>query len=188
MPGVSMRLILLLVPLRIGEAGGERVLAGDFFFVEVGDRRAFVDFAEAVDHAGVDEDGRGELRFAGAAVTDERDIADAGGVVDLHRRAPPSGRLNDRASYSRRRSQGGRPHRIRPDAERALFVAQRFDRVEARRLEGGIHAEEDADRRREAEADGERPPRQRDREARDQVDAPADGAAERRCRARRRAR
>ena len=88
MPGVSMRLIFVLVPLGVGEAGRQRVLAGDLFFVEVGDRRAFVDLAEAVDHAGVGEDGRGELRLAGAAVADERDVSDAGGVVDLHDRDP----------------------------------------------------------------------------------------------------
>src|SRR4029077_2498672 len=59
-----------------------------------------------------------------------------------------------------------------------LFVAQRLDRVQARGLEGGVHPEEDADRGGEAEADRERPPRQRDREARDQVDGPADAGAE----------
>src|SRR5215212_3524812 len=36
-----------------------------------------------------------------------------------------------------------------------LFVAERFDRVEPGGFEGGIHAEEDPDRRREAKADGE---------------------------------
>ena len=36
-----------LLPLGVGEAGGERVLAGDFFFVEVGDGRAVVDPADA---------------------------------------------------------------------------------------------------------------------------------------------
>ena len=58
MPGVSIRLIFVLVPLGVGEAGRQRVLAGDFFFVEVGDGRAFVDLAEAIDHAGIGEDGR----------------------------------------------------------------------------------------------------------------------------------
>ena len=81
---------LLLVPLGVGEAGRQRVLAGDLLLVEIGDGRAVVDLAEAVDHAGVGENGRGELRFAGAAVSDERDIPDAGGVVDLHRRRSPS--------------------------------------------------------------------------------------------------
>src|SRR5712692_9756394 len=39
-----------------------------------------------------------------------------------------------------------------PDhAAHRLLVAQRFDRIEARCLERWIHAEEDADRRREAE-------------------------------------
>src|SRR5581483_2452508 len=79
---------LLLVPLGVGEAGRERVLAGDFFLVEVGDGGAFVDFAEAVHHAGIGEDGGGELRFSRTAVTDDGDVADAGGVVDLHNRWP----------------------------------------------------------------------------------------------------
>ena len=38
-----------------------------------------------------DEDGRGELGLAGAGVTDERDVSDAGGVVDLHSGIPRTG-------------------------------------------------------------------------------------------------
>ena len=67
---------LLLVPLGVREAGRERVLARDFFFVVIGDGRALVDLAEAVDHAGVGEDGGGELGLAGTAVTDESDVSD----------------------------------------------------------------------------------------------------------------
>src|SRR4051794_30670896 len=59
-----------------------------------------------------------------------------------------------------------------------LFVPQRFDRIQPRRLERGIHAEEDADGRREADADRERPPRQGNREAGEQVHGPADAGAE----------
>ena len=54
-----------------------------------------------------------------------------------------------------------------------LFVSQRFDRIETRCFECGIHPEEDADRCREADADRERPPRQRNREAGDEVHAPS---------------
>ena len=93
MPGRVDQVDLLLVPLGVGEAGRERVLAGDFFFVEVGDGRAVVDLAEPVDHAGVGEDGGGELRLARSGVTDERDVPDAGGVVDLHRAAPSGSRM-----------------------------------------------------------------------------------------------
>ena len=50
-PGRVDEIDLLLVPLGVGEAGGERVLAGYFLFVEVGDRRAFIDLAEAIDYA-----------------------------------------------------------------------------------------------------------------------------------------
>ena len=180
MPGRVDEVDLLLVPLGVGEAGRQRVLAGDFFFVEVGDGRAFVDLAEAVDHAGVDEDGGGELRLAGTAVTDERDVSDAGGVVDLHRRSPPRNRRIDR-------SQSPAHHIGEPVAAAARIggdpagYSYRSASIGSRReaLNGGVHAEEDADRGREAEADRERPPRQRDGEARHEVDGPADAAAER---------
>jgi hypothetical protein len=76
------------VPLGVSEAGRQGVLAEDLFFVEVGDRRAFVDLAEPVDHPGVREDCRDELGFAGAAMTDDRDVSDASGVVDLHKGNP----------------------------------------------------------------------------------------------------
>ncbi len=62
-PGCIDEVDLELVPLGIGEAGGERVLAGDFFLVEVRDGRAVVDLPEAVDHAGVEEERGGELRL-----------------------------------------------------------------------------------------------------------------------------
>ena len=60
------------------------MLAGDFFFVEVGDGRAFVDLPEAVDGAGGEEHGGDQLCLAASAVADDGHIADAGGVVDLH--------------------------------------------------------------------------------------------------------
>ena len=41
--------------------------------------------------AGVGENRGGELGFSRAAMTDDRDVSDAGGVVDLHR--VPSGSL-----------------------------------------------------------------------------------------------
>ncbi len=69
-----------------------------------------------------------------------------------------------------------------------LFVPERFDGIETGGLEGGVHPEEDADRGREAEANGKRPPRERDREAGGEMDDEADQAAERRLRAGRRAR
>src|SRR5690606_8953556 len=63
-----------------------------------------------------------------------------------------------------------RPRRAVPRRQRpTLFVAERFDRIEARGADGRDHAEEDADARREADADGERPPRQRDGEPGEQV-------------------
>src|SRR5690606_27474541 len=66
------------------------------------------------------------------------------------------------------------PSALRP----ASLVAERFDGVQARRLDGGEEAEEDADTGREADADRKGPPGQRNRELRDPVDREADAAAE----------
>ncbi|MGC4084619.1 MAG: hypothetical protein QM736_21505 [Vicinamibacterales bacterium] len=75
---------LVLVPLGVGEACRERVLAGDLLFVEIGDRRPVVHLAEPVDHARVCEDGRSQLCLARSGVTNERDVAYRAGVVNLH--------------------------------------------------------------------------------------------------------
>ena len=77
---------LRLVPFGVGEAGRERVLAGDFLFVVIGDGGAVVDLAESVDRAGVEQGGRSELGLSGTAVADQRDIPDVCRVIDLHRR------------------------------------------------------------------------------------------------------
>jgi hypothetical protein len=81
------------LPLGVGQAGGEGVLAGDLFVVEVGDGRAFVDLAQPVDGAGSEEQGRDQLGLSTPAVTDYSHVADAGGVVDLHRGFPPAERV-----------------------------------------------------------------------------------------------
>ena len=52
-----------LVPLGVGEAGGERVLACDFFVVVIGNRGAVVDLSKPVHGAGIEQCGRSELRF-----------------------------------------------------------------------------------------------------------------------------
>src|SRR5207244_277064 len=65
-----------------------------------------------------------------------------------------------------------------PPVPMSLLVSERLDRIQPRRLEGGIHSEEDADRCREPEADRKRPPRQRDREPRRRVNGPADSRPE----------
>ena len=59
-----------------------------------------------------------------------------------------------------------------------LFVTERFDGVQTRGLEGGVHAEKDADRGGEADADGKGPPGQRDGEPGDPVDRQPDEAPE----------
>src|SRR5207302_10454277 len=88
----------LFVPLRIREAGRERMLPRDLFVVEVGDRRALVDLAEPVHHARVGERRRCELRLARSAMADERDVSDAGRIIDLHKEGTPSGAVRMRRS------------------------------------------------------------------------------------------
>src|SRR6185295_7553633 len=60
-----------------------------------------------------------------------------------------------------------------------LFVAKRFDRIESGGFDGRVHSEEYSHRGRKAQAQGERPPGERDRKPRHEVHRPADGAAER---------
>src|SRR5438132_1206981 len=79
-----------LLPLGMSEAGGERVLAGDFFFVEVGHGGAFVHLAEPVDRAGGEEHRGDKLCLAASTMADHRDVPDGGGVVDLHKGYPPA--------------------------------------------------------------------------------------------------
>ena len=69
---------LVLVPLDVGEAAGQRVLPRDFLFVVIGDRRPVVHAPEAVHRAGIEQQRRDELRLAGAAVADQGDVSDAG--------------------------------------------------------------------------------------------------------------
>ena len=73
-----------LVPLGVGDAGGQGVLAGDLFFVVVRDRRALVHLAEPVDGPRIEEEGGDELRLSGSGVADQRHVPQAGGVIDLH--------------------------------------------------------------------------------------------------------
>ena len=58
-----------------------------------------------------------------------------------------------------------------------LLVPECFDWIEARRTYGGHHSEEKADGCRESQADGERPPRKRDREAGRETDCHTNAAA-----------
>jgi hypothetical protein len=88
-PGRVDEVDLVLVPLEAGERGGEGVLAGDGLVVEVGDGRALVHLAESIHGRGVEQERRGQLRLARAAVTHERHVPDACRVEDLHKRSPP---------------------------------------------------------------------------------------------------
>ncbi len=75
---------LRLLPFRERRARRERVLARDLLVVVVGDGGAVVDGPEAVDGARVEQEGRGELRLAGAAVSHQRDITDLVRIVHSH--------------------------------------------------------------------------------------------------------
>src|SRR6185436_7677880 len=101
----------------------------------------------------------GELGLTGTAVTDESDVPDAGRVVHLHRRGPP-----ERKKYPHHIQRRDTPQALKGPSEggaavirkkRPSFVSERLNRVEPRGFERGIHAEKQADRRGEAEADGE---------------------------------
>ena len=87
--------------------------------VEVADRRAVLDLAEAGDRPGREQEGLGERGLAGAAVADEGDVADVGrrerlhpmtpgfascgrAIVRTHRPPPPVGQAHDPAGRSER--------------------------------------------------------------------------------------
>ena len=55
-----------LIPLNVGHAGGESVLARDFFFVVIGDGRPVVHLPETIDRPRVEQQGRDELCLPGA--------------------------------------------------------------------------------------------------------------------------
>src|SRR4029079_10879224 len=86
------------------------MFAGDFFVVVIGDRGAFVYLPEAIDGAGVEQEGSGQLGLAGTAVPHKGHVPDAGCVVDLHASDPPplaqsrGGRIG--ASYTPRDRSG----------------------------------------------------------------------------------
>ena len=65
--------------------------------VEVGDGAPFIDLAKPVDGARAKQHCRNQLRLAASTVTDRGNIADGGGVVDLHKGYPPARRGEARA-------------------------------------------------------------------------------------------
>src|SRR5678816_20177 len=93
----------------------------------------------------------------------QRHVPDVRRLEDLHKRCPPI-----RASY------------LFGDLEidAVLFVAERLDGVQAGGPDGGDHAEEDAHTGREADADGEGPPGQRDGETAQRVNGETDPRTE----------
>ena len=87
-PGVSMRLILRLLPLEVAERVRDRHLALLLVLVPVGDRGALLDDAEPVRRAGLEEHRLDERRLACAAVTDDGDVADLSGLDCGHAKTP----------------------------------------------------------------------------------------------------
>ncbi len=105
-----------LLPLAVGEAGGERVLAGDFFVVEVGDGGTVVNQSEPVDGPGGQQRRRDELCLAASAVAHDCHVADSGGLVHLHSGIPPGAHRAVRTPRGER--QIGPPDEVRPGTRR----------------------------------------------------------------------
>jgi hypothetical protein len=83
-PGGIQEVDLGLPPLAPGHGRLEADLAIDLVGVEVGDRRPVLDATEAVDRAGVVQDGGDQGRLAAPTVADHGHVPDAGGIEDLH--------------------------------------------------------------------------------------------------------
>ncbi len=84
-PGRVEHVDLVVVELERGERERDRDVAALLLGVEVADGRAVLDPAQADDRPGVEQQGLGQRRLAGAAVADERDVADLRGRKRLHR-------------------------------------------------------------------------------------------------------
>ena len=74
------------LPLEVAERRRDRHLALLLVLVPVGDRRALLDDAEPVRRAGLEEHRLDERGLAGAAVTDDGDVADLSGLDCGHAR------------------------------------------------------------------------------------------------------
>src|ERR1700674_4702486 len=71
-------------PFGMGETGLNRNLARDFFFVPVGSGAPFRNFSPARSHPRGEEQRRHQLRFPGAAVADNANVANVPGEIALH--------------------------------------------------------------------------------------------------------
>ena len=72
----------------MGQAGGNRHLAGDFFLVVIGGGGAVVDPAQALVRTRGVQHGGNQGGFAGMPVSNHRNIADVRAFVDFHGFAP----------------------------------------------------------------------------------------------------
>ena len=76
-------------PLAVGDGGLQADLPLDLVGIEVGDGRAVVHAAEAVDRSHVEEHRGDQRRLPAASVADHGHVADGGWLVDLHAEQPP---------------------------------------------------------------------------------------------------
>ncbi len=74
----------VVLPLHVGDRGGDRMLALDLVGVEVRRRRPILDAAEARGRAGVEKELRDERRFAGVVVPGHGHVPNLGTGVNLH--------------------------------------------------------------------------------------------------------
>ena len=75
-------------PLHVGQAGGDRHLAGDFFLVVIGGGGAVVHAAQALVRARRVQHGGNQGGLACVSVSDDRNVADVRAFVNLHGFAP----------------------------------------------------------------------------------------------------
>ena len=73
-----------VAPLGVGKSGGNGHLAGDFFFVVIGDGGAVVHPAKPLGGSGGIKRGRDQRRLARMPVPDHRDIPYVGAFINLH--------------------------------------------------------------------------------------------------------
>ncbi len=83
-PGVSINIDLGLAPLHVGQAGANRHLARNFFFVVIGGGRAIVHAAQARGCARGKQHGRDQRGFAGVPVAHHGNVANVCAFINFH--------------------------------------------------------------------------------------------------------
>src|SRR5260370_17919613 len=88
---INLDLRIRLAPLDKSEAGANRHLAGDFFFVVIGGGGTVVHASETQRGAGGVEHGGHQVSVVGNPVSDEGKVANLCSLVPIHRFAPSPG-------------------------------------------------------------------------------------------------